>query len=531
MDNGTKVNNGKVILIALYDLDSLSVRTLHAVLSNKGFDVHSIFFKRQESNNTMVRPTQNDMAALIKVIKEHSPLFVGISVRSTLYQLACEVTEKIKSEVSIPVVWGGIHPTVKPEQCVQTADIVCVGEGEEAIVELANSLQDAKSIKQIKNLWIKNEEGLTRNELRPLIQELDALPFPDYSDHNKLFIESGEVHPVPSDKDRTIYWMMTSRGCMFNCTYCCNNSLKKAYKGLGRYLRRRSPRSVIDELMYMKQNFLPNLDFIVFVDDIFVYDISWLKEFAIEYKKNINLPFCCFFHPKVINEGLAAVLKDAGVEFMIAGIQSGSEDLRKKYFKRFESNETIMNSAKILQRYEIDSAYNIILDNPVEQESDHIETLKLLLKMPRPYELQPTTLTHFPETELTKLLLTENLIDLSDVEDIRQKSFERWSLVLDPNRDNRQLFWDMLFYLANKKHIPRKLVFMLSKLKWLKKNPRPLVRILRDMNPYLRTGTRYQRLLDITFCQIAQNEKETGFIRKMRFVRHPIRSILKHVRA
>ena len=517
------MKKGKVVLLALYDLDSLSVRTLHAVLAEKGFDVQSIFFKRQNSDNTMSRPSREDILALVETIKNSMPLFIGISVRSTLFKLASEITEVLRKELSIPVCWGGIHPTVRPEQCIKTADIVCVGEGEGAVVELAEALMTGGDINDIKNLWVREGDQIFRNELRPLVQDLDALPFPDYTGQNKLFIEAGQVHEVPGNTERTIYWMMTARGCMFNCTYCCNNSLKKAYRGLGKYLRRRSPQSIIDELTYMKEKVLPNLNFVVFVDDIFVYDIDWLREFKVLYKERINLPFCCFFHPKVINEGLAAELKDAGVEFMIAGIQSGSETTRKKYFKRFESNRVILNAAMILKKYGIDCAYNIILDNPVETESDQMETLKLLLKMQRPYELQPTTLTHFPETELTTFLVDEKLIAPEDVEDVRQKSFERWSLVLDPNRDNPQLFWDMLFYLSNKKNFPKCFVRILSRMKWLKKNPRPFARILRDLNPYLRTGVRSQRLKDITFEQIAKNKQSTSFLRILRIIRHPLR--------
>lgn len=524
------MQKGTVVLLALYDLDSLSVRTLHAVLAEKGFDVHSIFFKRQNSDNTMSRPSREDILALVESIKKKSPLFVGISVRSTLFQLASEITEVLQKELPIPICWGGIHPTVRPEQCIQTADIVCVGEGEGAVVELADALMKGTDIRHIRNLWVKDGGRIIRNELRPLIQDLDTLPFPDYTGHNKLFIESAQVHNVPQNTERTIYWMMTARGCMFKCTYCCNNSLQKAYKGLGKYLRRRSPQSVIDELAYMKGKVLPNLDFIVFVDDIFVYDLDWLREFKASYKRLINLPFCCFFHPKVINDDLAAELKDAGVEFMIAGIQSGSENIRKHYFKRFESNKVILNAAKILKKYKISSAYNIILDNPVEQESDQMETLKLLLKMPRPYELQPTTLTHFPETELTTHLVEKKLIEPEEVEDIRQKSFERWSLVLDHNRDNSQLFWDMLFYLSNKRYVPKYLVLIFSKMKWLKINPRPFVRILRDLNPHLHTGSRSQKLKEITFEQIARNKKSTTFFRKLRIARHPFRHLQKRVR-
>lgn len=519
-----KKNN--IVLISLYDLDSLSVRTLHAVLTKNRFEVHSIFFKRQHSDNTMDYPTESDIKALIRLVKDHDPLFVGISVRSTLFKLSARLTDEIKKETGVLVIWGGIHPTIKPYQCLEAADVVCVGEGEQAIVELARELSAGNSINNIKNFWVKTEGRIIENDLSPLIQDLNSLPFPDFTDGNKWFINNGQVSPVPGSEQRTIYWMMTSRGCMFSCTYCCNNTLKRIYKGKGKYLRRRSVESVIAELAYAK-DILPNLDFIAFVDDIFVYDIDWLKDFCTLYKERIALPFFCFFHPKVINEDLASMLKDAGVEYMCAGIQSGSEDVRRRYFNRYEKNDDIIRAAEILNRYQIECAYNLILDNPVETDNARMESLKLLLQLPKPYELQPTTLTHFPETELTNLLLSKGLISEEDVEDQKQKSFERWSLVLDLMRDNRDLYWDNLYFLANKRHIPKSLLFLLSHFKLLKKYPRPLTRLLRDISPYLKTGSRSERLLDITAQQIARNAEKNKILEILIFLLKPFKSRIK----
>ena len=512
-----------IVLISLYDLDSLSVRTLHAVLTEKGFEVHSIFFKCQDSDNTMDYPTENDIKALIKLVKDHDPLFVGISVRSTLFKLSARLTNEIKKAIDVLVVWGGIHPTIRPYQCLEAADAVCVGEGEEAIVELAEELSAGNSIHNIKSFWVKTEDRIIENDLRPLIQNLDSLPFPDFSDGNKWFINNGRISPFPGSEHRTIYWMMTSRGCMFSCTYCCNNTLRKIYKGKGKYLRRRSVESAIGELVYAK-NIVPNLDFIAFVDDIFVYNFDWLKDFCSLYKERIALPFFCFFHPKVINEDLASVLKDAGVEYVCAGIQSGSEDVRRRYFNRYEKNDDIIRAAKILNKYQIDCAYNLILDNPVETDEDRMESLKLLIQLPKPYELQPTTLTHFPETALTNLLLSKGFIAEEDVEDQKQKSFERWSLVLDLMRDNSELYWDNLYFLANKRYVPKSLLFLLSHSRLLKKYPRPITRFLRDISPYLKTGSCSERLLDITAHQVAKNAEKNRILEILIFFLRPYKS-------
>ena len=428
---------------------------------------------------------------------------VGISVRSTLFNLSVNITQMIKKEYNGPVVWGGIQPTILPEKCLHHCDVVCVGEGEKAITELADKLADGRDYHSIKNLWTTKDGVTVKNDLRPLIQDLDALPYPDFTSDNKWIINNDEIEPFFDNEHRTVYWGITSRGCAFSCTYCCNNTLKRIYHGKGKYLRRRSPKSVIDELLYVRQ-IMPNLNFLVFIDDIFAYDIDWLLEFSPMYKKYINYPFFCFFHSKMMTEDLAAVLSDMGVEYLCTGIQSGSEKIRRKHFNRYETNAEIIKSAEILVKYKIDIAYNIILDNPLEDDADRRETLKLLLKLPRPYDLQPTSLTHFPQTQLTEKMLEKNLIQANEVEDERGKSFECWSSVLEPKRKPEELFWDNLFFLANKKYMPGGLLLRLSHVKALRRYSHLMAFIIRELSPCLSSGVRSRVLDRTTRSQIAR---------------------------
>ena len=467
-----------VVLIALYDLDSFSVRTLHAVLKEAGFNVNSIFFKCLNSNNTMDHPTNDEINTLIKLIKKLEPILVGISVRSTLFKLASNITKRIKKEVQTLVIWGGVHPTIRPTQSIEFADIVCIGESEEAILELATKLSKGEEIDSIQNLWIKKKDKIIRNSLRPLIQNLDSIPFPDFSNKNKFFLEKGKVLSMPNSNQRTSYQIMTSRGCPFNCTYCCNNAFRKVYKDKGKYVRRRSVENVIKELIYSKSKF-KNLAFITFCDDVFTFDSDWIRKFSSQYKQSINLPFSCYCHPKSTNEGIVQLLKSAGVITMTMGIQSGSEEVRNKYFKRYDKNEDIIKAGQILCKYKINCSYDVIMDNPLETNKNKRETFNLLLKLPKPFELHTHTLTHFPETEFTNLLLKKKIILKNDVEDQKQESYKRWTPSLDLRRDKENLFWDSLYYLAKKRRVPKKLLIWLSHSNFLKRHPKPLTLLLR----------------------------------------------------
>lgn len=495
-----KKKKGNVILIALYDTYSFPICTLHAVLKEAGFNVNSIFFKHLNPNSTMDPSSSNEINCLIKLIKELEPDIIGISVLSTHFKLASKITEEIKRELNTLVIWGGVHPTIRPYQCLEFTDIVCIGEGEGAIVELATQLSKGGEIDKIQNLWIKKGNKIIRDDLRPLIQDLDSVPFPDFSNESKYLVENGNVLPLPDPDQRTAYGLMTSRGCPFSCTYCCNNVLRRIYKGKGKYIRRRTVENVIEELAQSKKRF-KNLASIFFADDVFTFDIGWIRRFCGQYKKAVNLPFFCYCHPKATNEEIIQLLKDAGIFSMTMGIQTGSEDIRHKYFERYDTNEEIIRSAEILHKYKIDCAYDVIMDNPFETNENRRETFNLLLKLPKPFELHTFTLTHFPETKLTNLLLEKRIISENDVEDQKQESYERWVPTLDLRRNKENLFWDNLYYLAKKKYVPRGFVIWLSHINFLKRHPKPLTLLLRLTSSYIYTVRRGSKI-DMIRCYL-----------------------------
>lgn len=477
---GCKKNSmsNTIVLLTFYDLDSFAAHTLHAVLKNNNIDVQTIFFKSLNINGTADVPTRQELDILIKLIKDLDPILIGISFRSTFFKLAAKITAEIKATSDALVVWGGIHPTIRPQQCIEHADIVCIGEGENAIVELARKLIDHESIDNIQNLWINKNDQVVKNDLRPLIQDLDSLPFPDFSIANKFFVEGGIVDPLQPPTQRTDYSIMTSRGCPFRCTYCYNNVGQKIYEGKGKYVRRRSVGSVIKELVLAKEAF-HNLRYVSFLDDIFTFDLNWIREFHSQYKQLIDLPFYCHIHPRFCDEEMVTLLKDAGCAGMTMGLQTGSEESRHNFFERYETNEQIIKSAQILARHKVATAYDLIMDNPLETDKHRRETFELLLKLPKPYRLSIHSLTHFPETKLTKLLLEKGIICANDVEDQKEKSYERWVPELDLDRDKDNLFWDNLYYLTQKHYLPKYFLVWLSHRKLLKTYPKLLTILLR----------------------------------------------------
>jgi len=463
----------KIVLISLYDTASIGPRILHKVLDEKGYEVHSIFFKSGNLTNV----TKKEVKLLLDKINEIKPQLIGISLRSRCFKIATRLTKDIRKEIDTKIIWGGVHPTIKPMDCLKFADMICIGEGEEALVNLADLIDKKKSIENVKNIWIKFGKKIIKNDLAHLEEDLDKIPFPDFSDSNKYYVEDNKCSCENIFPDHQIvYTIMTTRGCPFSCSFCNGGSLREIYHGKGRYLRRRSVENVIEELVLAKKSW-PSIKKVYFIDDVFSYDLEWIKKFNPLYKRHIGLPFYCYVHPVYVKDETIKVLKDMALYEVNIGIQSGSEKLRKEIYHRPESNEQIVNSIKILNKYKIRAVCDLILGNPYETESDKKENLNLLVKLPKPIILLTYNLLFFPN-KLTEMALEDGLISEKDLEENKERVYHRWDDKFLQNFSNTDLLWNGLYYLASKGY-PDWLI------KWcyksMKKNPAILVSLVKGI--------------------------------------------------
>ena len=461
----------KTVLIALYDFDSLGVRKLHSYLERGGREPISIFFKEMRLSN-MAPPSAREFARLEDLLAELQPDLVGISLRSTFFKFALEITERIKRRTEDTfVIWGGTHPTILPERSLEHCDAVCVGEGEEPLLELVQRMEAGQGIWDIENLWFKRDGQIVKNPVCPLQQNLDLRPFSNWDDHHCYYIEDGKLFANRPWGERSRYPIMTSLGCPFACTYCCNSTLRQIYSGKGKYVRRRSVANVIEELVWAQSRF-PHLSLIDFYDDVFTFDKEWLREFAINYERKVALPFFCYTHPSMIDEETVHLLKRNGLKATAMGIQSGSEDVRRRCYNRTgHTNEDIVQAAQWFHKYDIEAAYDVLLDNPFESEADRWATLDLLLSLPRPFQIHQHSLTFFPGTPLTATALARQVISEEQVEGQEQKSLQRWTKALDARRSSEELFWDVLYYMTKVELIPKDLVRTLSHSSLLRRYP------------------------------------------------------------
>ncbi|MFP4081641.1 MAG: B12-binding domain-containing radical SAM protein [Candidatus Aminicenantes bacterium] len=465
----------KISLIALYSSSSIGLRYLAAVLRKEGFDVHMIFFKEKNiALDLMELPARREYDLLVGLLKDLDPDLIGIGVRSSFLNIAREITRRIQTSLSKPVIWGGTHATVDPEDSIQAADMICLGEGEQAVLELAQKLWWGQNTTDIQNLWIRKDGQVKRNPLRPLIQNLDSLPFPDYVDENKYFIEDERILERDPGVQAFNLDVLTSRGCPYHCSYCSNSIFRSLYKGKGPLVRLRSVQNVLREINTQKQ-FFSRLKRIDFIDEVFSWDKEWVEEFVEKFKKDVHLPFHCMQHPITTDRKIMRMLKSAGLERVEIGIQTGSERVRKKIFERPVSDKRLIETSRVMRDLKITPFYDIIVDNPFESPQDKRQGLDLMLKISRPFYMHMFSLIYFPNTILTTKALQARLISEDQVEGRATRSFNQMYVSLKHPRPDEDRYWISLYSLTSKRFVPKGFIKWLSRIYFLQKYPGPLV--------------------------------------------------------
>jgi radical SAM superfamily enzyme YgiQ (UPF0313 family) len=412
--------------------DALGIRILSSLLKQQGHQTQLIFLPtvKDMRRRTIAGVYSYDEDVLDKIVTlcKDSQL-IGISLMTHHYTVARLFTQQLKKRLSAPVIWGGIHPTVSPEECLETADLVCLGEGETAVPELVDRLAGARDIATISGIWLKRNGRLIANGAGPLAQDLDSLPLPDYSftDHHLLVDEVLQpmtpenwydhmVRFMPplnqSQPPKPAYQILSARGCPFHCTFCGETPLRDHTYGR-RYFRKRSIDNVMAELQWVRDTF-PFIGEVCFCDDTFASrSLAEIKDFAQQYKEKINMPFYILVTPVNVVQNKFDLLVDAGLTNVGMGIQSGSPRIIELYKReRCASAEQSLRAAHILNSYKgrLLPYYDFIVENPYETREDLLNTVRLLVDLPRPYVTRVYALSFFPGTPLYEKASADGLL-------------------------------------------------------------------------------------------------------------------------
>lgn len=424
----------KVVFVTVYNESARGTRNVAAAVEAAGHSVSFIHFKRWESvaipRNEPERieqaiahapfqvrevtaagecfhpyhttVTERERRLFAELIDELRPDVLGITFATHAYPLARQLTELAReTRPGVPIVWGGIHAIVDPDACIRDADVVCPGEGEECFVEY---LADPGRT-DIAGLWFRSGNGPIMNPLRPLLQDLDLLPWPIYGgdeyeiDRDRIGRRMSEDAPFI----RLNFYSETSRGCPFACSYCIHSISRDRYAGQ-KYLRWRSLENVMEEIKAFRQRFGGLQAVMPFFDEILLMNKKRFARFAELYRREIDHPFCGFAHHRTTDREMLTIAREAGIAETSIGLQTGSEWLAREIYNRPIDREAIIGLARdIAETGAGRLIVNVLCDCTFEREEDLQATFDILLQMPRPYLLQLSRVVPFPKTALAEM--------------------------------------------------------------------------------------------------------------------------------
>ena len=286
-----------------------------------------------------------------------------------------EIAGYIKKKYDIFTILGGVHVTISPEErFLDIFDTICIGEGENALLELTQKLEKKEDITSIQNLWFKRNGKIIRNQCREFIQNLDELPF----------VDRDLWQPYILNKN-TRLTVLLGRGCPYNCTYCCNHKLKKVAGG--KYVRLRSPENIVSELEYLSNRFSDITEYFLEIETLGA-DLKWLIElceqlYNFNKKRETKLSFGANLrvYDNLNFDIVFESLKKANFESIIIGLESGNERIRKEILNRHYSNHTIIKAVTTARKSGIKVGVFNLIGLPTESYQDFLDTLEINQKI------------------------------------------------------------------------------------------------------------------------------------------------------
>lgn len=388
-------------------------------------------------------------------IKEEKPDIIGFTARTTFYPTLKKLTHWARETYpSAFIICGGYHASLMPEDImnIPSVDAACIGEGEYPLLELCQALENGEDVSRIKNLWVKKSGEVVKNPVRPLVEDLDSLPVPDFD----LF-----DYPNLSASHTKTALVMVSRGCPYSCTYCCNHRFRSLYPNKNSYSRFRSPEGAVKylEVLLNKHSFIEYLNF---MDNILGLNKEWLREFAPLYKHRIGLPFSCRVRPNLVDEEVVNLLKDAGCYLAFQGIEAGNPEILNKVLRRGTSIEQIENSFELLHSAGIQTLAYSMVGLPYENLSKVLDTIKLNAHV-NPVRVSVSPFYPYPETKLYRISKEEGFIpedyQYEDTVPLRQPGFPRHQVEF-----SRRYFSTFVKFFKLARRLPRPLCIITEKI-------------------------------------------------------------------
>lgn len=419
----------QVLFISLLEASG-AVYLFKRILEERGIAHTHIVMGRQRFLTVLSAEVSDaDIELLADRIRDIAPTVIAFSITTTdAIETVEKIVKRIRTVSRARIIAGGVGATVEPERVIAVADAVCVGEGIEPFAEFIDAFSRGEDRRDIKNFWFRDGTRIIRNELRPwmAIDHYPRISFEGY--HNNIYRGFIEKKPEPP-----YAYIFCSLGCPMKCTFCTSPYLSALQPGGS--VRIKSVAHIMDELRYYKSRaHRPGL---FFLDEIFLWNDTFLDEFCRAYKDQIDMPFGCWGHPSFITAERIEKLKEAGLKLVVIGMQSCSTRIRK-IFGRPETDAQIIAAARVLKDHHITFAYDLIL-SPLDTWRDHLAYFRLMPKIRGIFAVVIHSYCMLPKTKLREYLIENKIVAPQSAAWRRLSTFSR--------PQGKHKFWQMAYVL------------------------------------------------------------------------------------
>lgn len=387
------ITNGLGFKTSIYNAEldnrSLPIRTNRRRLHN-----HCLFVKALSNDNHPVWQEYRD------ILTQFKPKIVGFSCTSASIIPCIKMAEDAKRLIGAKTIFGGMHPTILPEETAKNnaVDYVVAGEAERSFPALVKAILEKKDIFSISGVGTVKNQKFRMSVPETLIQDIERFPFPDRD--NLLFMDKHKYH---------LQAFISSRGCPYNCTFCSGRHMHKAS------MRYRSLEKILEEINFLKEKY--GVTTINFYDDFLISNknrITKLCQMMIERK--IGLNWSAFSRVDAVDDELLKLMKESGCIALGMGVESGSNRVLHKIKKGYKREDTI-RGVNLVKDSGIAAEITMMIGFPFETEEDIKDSIDLIEELDVPTNVN--TFTPYPGSEVfeesVKLGLIEDKIDWSRV--------------------------------------------------------------------------------------------------------------------
>lgn len=329
-----------------------------------------------------------------EVFRKFKPDIVGITMATGMYGAALRAAKIVKDiRPNIPLVVGGPHPTILPEDTLKEdyIDIVVKGEGEFTMLDLIDHIDDGKPLTQVCGISYKDRGIIHHNSPRPLIEDLDSLPFPA----RDLIFEKERYTPD------SFGYIITSRGCPFNCVFC------SSHKIWGRKVRYRSPNNIVEEIKEVMEKF--NTRLFRFNDDTFTINADRaFKICELIINEGLEIQWYCDTRVELLTADLLEQMKRAGCIRIDLGVESGNPQILN-FTKKGITLEQARQTINEVKKAGIKAQAYFMMGFPGEGKKEILDSITFMRDAKPDYTCW-SIVTPYPGTELYDISKEKGLL-------------------------------------------------------------------------------------------------------------------------